>query len=163
MLSQNEVDLAFVVHDQRRTKKFPQNHPERGALCLCGCPHSPSDEKPVVTLAEIAENDVIITNQQFYFSDMSNEYTKNTLAYLIKPRFDLWNPIAAMELAKLDCGIALLASYLVEDAVKKGELCTLNVPELDFTVWLQVLRHEQKAVTPQMSAFYKLLREYYKK
>ena len=69
----------------------------------------------------------------------------------------------AMELAKLDCGIALLASYLVEDAVKKGELCTLNVPELDFTVWLQVLRHEQKAVTPQMSAFYKLLREYYKK
>ena len=119
-------------------------------------------KKPVVTLAEIAENDVIITNQQFYFSDMSNEYTKNTLAYLIKPRFDLWNPIAAMELAKLDCGIALLASYLVEDAVKKGELCTLNVPELDFTVWLQVLRHEQKAVTPQMSAFYKLLREYYK-
>ena len=106
---------------------------------------------------------MIITNQQFYFSDMSNEYTKNTLAYLIKPRFDLWNPIAAMELAKLDCGIALLASYLVEDAVKKGELCTLNVPELDFNVWLQVLRHEQKAVTPQMSAFYKLLREYYKK
>ena len=47
--------------------------------------------------------------------------------------------------------------------LKKGELCTLNVPELDFTVWLQVLRHEQKAVTPQMSAFYKLLREYYKK
>ena len=82
-------------------------------------PTRPLTKKPVVTLAEIAENDVIITNQQFYFSDMSNEYTKNTLAYLIKPRFDLWNPIAATELAKLDCGIALLASYLVEDAVKK--------------------------------------------
>lgn len=26
-------------------QKFHQNHPERSALCLCGCPHSPSDEK----------------------------------------------------------------------------------------------------------------------
>lgn len=163
MLSQNEVDLAFVVHDQRRTKNFIKTILKEAHYVFVAAPTRPLTKKPVVTLAEIAENDVIITNQQFYFSDMSNEYTKNTLAYLIKPRFDLWNPIAAMELAKLDCGIALLASYLVEDAVKKGELCTLNVPELDFTVWLQVLRHEQKAVTPQMSAFYKLLREYYKK
>lgn len=163
MLSQNEVDLAFVVHDQRRTKNFIKTILKEAHYVFVAAPTRPLTKKPVVTLSEIAENDVIITNQQFYFSDMSNEYTKNTLAYLIKPRFDLWNPIAAMELAKLDCGIALLASYLVEDAVKKGELCTLNVPELDFTVWLQVLRHEQKAVTPQMSAFYKLLREYYKK
>ncbi len=163
MLSQNEVDLAFVVHDQRRTKNFIKTILKEAHYVFVAAPTRPLTKKPVVTLAEIAENDVIITNQQFYFSDMSNEYTKNTLAYLIKPRFDLWNPIAAMDLAKLDCGIALLASYLVEDAVKKGELCTLNVPELDFTVWLQVLRHEQKAVTPQMSAFYKLLREYYKK
>ena len=163
MLSQNEVDLAFVVHDQRRTKNFIKTILKEAHYVFVAAPTRPLTKKPVVTLAEIAENDVIITNQQFYFSDMSYEYTKNTLAYLIKPRFDLWNPIAAMELAKLDCGIALLASYLVEDAVKKGELCTLNVPELDFTVWLQVLRHEQKAVTPQMSAFYKLLREYYKK
>ena len=163
----NNVEKFFIIRIAwvfgKNGKNFIKTILKEAHYVFVAAPTRPLTKKPVVTLAEIAENDVIITNQQFYFSDMSNEYTKNTLAYLIKPRFDLWNPIAAMELAKLDCGIALLASYLVEDAVKKGELCTLNVPELDFTVWLQVLRHEQKAVTPQMSAFYKLLREYYKK
>ena len=99
MLSQNEVDLAFVVHDQRRTKNFIKTILKEAHYVFVAAPTRPLTKKPVVTLAEIAENDVIITNQQFYFSDMSNEYTKNTLAYLIKPRFDLWNPIAAMELA----------------------------------------------------------------
>ena len=107
------------------------------------------------------ENDVIITNQQFYFSDMSNEDTKKTLEYIIKPRFDIWNPIGAMELAKQGCGIALLPHYLIQDAVEKGELCVLNVPELNFPVWLQILHHEQKTITPQMTAFCKLMKEIY--
>ena len=66
-----------------------------------------------------------------------------------------------MELAKQDCGIAFLPYYLIQDAVKKGELCVLNVPELNFTVWLQMLHHEQKAITPQMTAFCKLIKEIY--
>ena len=104
---------------------------------------------------------MIITNQQFYFSDMYNEDNKKTLDYIIKPRFDIWNPIGALELAKQDCGIALLPHYLIQNAVEKGELCILNVPELHFPVWLQLLHHEQKAITPQMSAFYRLMKEIY--
>lgn len=78
MLSQNEVDLAFVVHDQRRTKNFIKTILKEAHYVFVAAPTRPLTKKPVVTLAEIAENDVIITNQQFYFSDMSNEYTKNT-------------------------------------------------------------------------------------
>ncbi|MBQ7759073.1 LysR family transcriptional regulator [Anaerotignum sp.] len=159
-LSQNEVDLAFITHDQRSTQNFIKTILLEAQLVFTAAPSHPLAKKDIVTLAEIAENDVIITNQQFY-SDISNEHTKNTLSYIIRPRFDLWNPIAAMELAKLDCGIALLPTYLIEDAVEKSELCVLNVPELHFPVWLQVLHHEQKAITPQMNAFLKLLQEYY--
>ncbi len=39
MLSQNEVDLAFVVHDQRRTIKFHQNHPESKRIMSLWLPH----------------------------------------------------------------------------------------------------------------------------
>lgn len=160
-LSQNEVDLAFITHDKRSTKNFNKTILQETQFVFTASPARPLCKKETVTLAEVAENNVIITNQQFYFSDMSNEDTKKTLEYIIKPRFDIWNPIGAMELAKLDCGIALLPYYLIADAVEKGELCVLNVPELRFTVWLQVLYHEQKCVTPQMSAFFNLLKEYY--
>jgi len=160
-LSQNEVDLAIVTHDKRSTKHFVKTILKETQFVFAAAPSLPLSQKQTVTLAEIAENDVIITNQQFYFSDMSNEDTKKTLEYIIKPRFDIWNPIGAMELAKQACGIALLPYYLIHDAVEKGELCVLNVPELHFTVWLQMLHHEQKAITPQMTAFCKLMKEMY--
>ena len=160
-LSQNEVDLAIVTHDKRSAKHFTKTILKETRFVFAASPSRPLSQKKTVTLSEIAENDVIITNQQFYFSDMSNEDTKKTLEYIIKPRFDIWNPIGAMELAKQDCGIALLPHYLIQDAVEKGELCELNVPELNFTVWLQLLHHEQKAITPQMTAFCKLIKEIY--
>lgn len=160
-LSQNEVDLAIITHDKRSTKHFAKTILKETRFVFATSPSRPLAQKKTVTLAEIAENDVIITNQQFYFSDMSNEDTKKTLEYIIKPRFDIWNPIGAMELAKQNCGIALLPHYLIQDAVAKGELCVLNVPELNFTVWLQMLHHEQKAITPQMTAFCKLMKEIY--
>ena len=160
-LSQNEVDLAIVTHDKRSTKHFSKTILKETQFVFAAAPSRPLAQKKTVTLAEIAENDVIITNQQFYFSDMSNENTKKTLEYIIKPRFDIWNPIGAMELAKQDCGIALLPHYLIQDAEEKGELCVLNVPELNLTVWLQMLHHEQKAITPQMTAFCKLMKEIY--
>ncbi|MBQ3568063.1 MAG: LysR family transcriptional regulator [Anaerotignum sp.] len=160
-LSQNEVDLAIVTHDKRSAKHFIKTILKETQFVFAASPAHPLTKKSNITLEEIAENDVIITNQQFYFSDMSNEDTKKTLEYIIKPRFDIWNPIGAMELAKQDCGIALLPYYLMQDSVEKGELCVLNVPELHFTVWLQMMHHEQKTITPQMRAFCKLMKEIY--
>lgn len=160
-LSQNEVDLAIVTHDQRSTKHFVKTILKETKFVFAAAPTHPLTEKQSISLAEIAENDVIITNQQFYFSDMSNEDTKKTLDYIIKPRFDIWNPIGAMELAKQGSGIALLPHYIIRGAVEKGELRVLNVPEMTFTVWLQMLHHEQKAITPQMNAFSRLIREIY--
>ncbi len=161
-LSQNEVDLAFITHDKRSTKHFVKTILQETRFVFAAAPTRALTGKSPISLAEIAENDVIITNQQFYFSDMSNEDTKKTLEYIIKPRFDIWNPIGAMELAKQDCGIALLPHYLILDAVEKGELYVLDVPELNFPVWLQLLHHEQKVITPQMNAFCKLVKEIYK-
>lgn len=160
-LAQNEVDLAFITHDKRSAKGFSKTILQETYFVFAAAPSHPLVKKETISLAEIAENDVIITNQQFFFSDMSNEETKKTLDSIIQPRFDIWNPLGAVEIAKLGCGVALMPHYLIEDAVKKGELCVLNVPELNFNVWLQVLHHEQKTITPQMKALFRLLKEYY--
>ncbi|MBR5794256.1 MAG: LysR family transcriptional regulator, partial [Anaerotignum sp.] len=96
-LSQNEVDLAIVTHDKRSTKHFTKTILKETRFAFAAAPSHPLTGKETISLAEIAENDVIITNQQFYFSDMSNEDTKKTLEYIIKPRFDIWNPIGAVE------------------------------------------------------------------
>ncbi|MDO4531887.1 MAG: LysR family transcriptional regulator [Bacillota bacterium] len=160
-LAQNGVDLAIITHDKRSTKHLKKTILTETRFAFTAAPTHPLAGKDAITMEEIAENDVIIANQQFYFSDMSNENTRKTLDYIIKPSFDIWNPLGAMELAKRDCGIALLPQYLIQEAVDQGELCILNVPELHFPVWLQMLQHEQKTPTPQMRAFCHLVQKMY--
>ena len=160
LLSQNEVDLAFIAYDKRDTKSFSRMILKEARFVFATSPSHPLSKKEVISLDEIAHNDVIVMNQQFSFSELSNEHTK-ILGHIIKPAFDIWNPMGALELAKKACGVTLLPYYLIEDYVKRGDLCVLNVPELTFNVWIQTLHHENKFTTPQMNAFFKLLKEYY--
>ena len=51
-------------------------------------------------------------------------------------------------------------NYIVADAEKRGELCILNVPEINSSIWIQALYHPHKLLTPQMKAFFSLLQEY---
>ena len=135
-LSQNEVDLAIVTHDKRSTKHFAKTILKETRFVFAAAPTHPLAQKQTVTLAEIAENDVIITNQQFYFSDMSNEDTKKTLEYIIKPRFDIWNPLGAMELAKQDCGIGSPTSETGHLPFRFVRLPTVHTGKRRADLWL---------------------------
>lgn len=159
-LRQNDADFAFISYDRRTSKEFAKQFLQEARFVFAVAPTHPLAKQKKVSLEEIANHDVIIMNKQFSFSELSNEDTKH-LEQMITPVFDIWNPVGAMEAAKCGIGITLLPEYLMEGAVKKGKLCILNVPELDFVVWLQTICHYRKTITPQMNAFFKLLEEYY--
>lgn len=159
-LRQNEADFAFISYDKRISTEYEKHFLQKARFVFAAAPTHPLTRQEQVSLEEIAKHDVIIMNKQFSFSELSNEDTKH-LEQMITPAFDIWNPIGAMEAAKCGIGITLLPEYLMKDAVSKGELCILNVPELDFVVWLQTVYHYRKTITPQMNAFFKLLKEYY--
>lgn len=159
-LRQNDVDFAFISYDKRTSKEYAKLFLKEARFVFVAAPAHPLAKQKNITLEDISQYDVIIMNQQFSFSELSGEETKH-LSQIIAPAFDIWNPIGAMEAAKCGIGITLLPDYLLEDAVKKRELCILDVPKPDFTVWLQTVCHHRKTITPQMNAFYHLLKEYY--
>lgn len=158
LLCANEADFALISYNKHSSKEFEKVFLREAHFVFAAAPSHPLVKERNITLQKIAEQDVIIMNQQFSFSELSSEETKH-LQEIIQPSFDIWNPIGAVELAKYGGGITLLPDYLIEKAVQKGELCVLDVPELDFTVWIQMLCHHGKTITPQMNAFYRLLRE----
>lgn len=121
LLRQNEADFAFISYDRRTSKEYAKLFLREARFVFAAAPSHPLAKKENLTLEEIARYDVIIMNKQFSFSELSSEETKH-LGQLITPAFDIWNPIGAMEAAKCGIGITLLPGYLIEDAVKKGEL-----------------------------------------
>lgn len=160
LLRQNDADFAFISYDRRTSKEFAKLFLKEARFVFLAAPEHPLVKERDISLEEIARHTVIIMNKHFSFSELSNDETKH-LSQIITPTFDIWNPNGAMEAAIRGIGITLLPYYLVEDAIRKGKLCVLDVPELDFIVWLQTVCHYRKTITPQMNAFYKLIKEYY--
>lgn len=161
MLSQNEADLCFAFSEKPEIKNLICMFSQKDNVFFVAPPSHPLSQKKNIPLAEIAKEDLIVSNKHIAFDvEFKGKYDvfKN---YKLNPAFDMFDTPSAIELVKLGAGILLVPHYLVAKAEKAGELCVLDVPEVDSTIWIQALYHPDKTVTPQMTAFLDLLREKY--
>ena len=160
MLSHNEADLGFLFLEKKGQKDLLSAFSLKERIVFSAPPSHPLATKKNISMEEIAQEKLIVSNKHASFTEILSTHAK-ALNQEIKPTFDIWNATGAMMMVKRGAGIGLIPYYLIADAVKKGELCTLDVPEMDLTVWVQALYHHHKVVTPQMSAFFALLEEVY--
>lgn len=160
MLSHNEADLGFLFLERKGQKDLLSAFSHKERIVFSAPPSHPLAEKKNISMEEIAQEKLIVSNKHASFTEILSTHAK-ALNQEIKPTFDIWNATGAMMMVKRGAGIGLIPYYLMADAVKKRELCTLDVPEMDLTVWVQALYHHHKVVTPQMSAFFALLEEVY--
>lgn len=161
LLSQNEADLGFVFLEYQGVKDLlcPFSHQEQ--IVFSAPSAHPLAKKEIVSLEELSKEDLIVSNKHTAFFEIYKEHTKFFRDYHIKPAFDIFHTTAAVELVKLGGGIIFVPHYIIADAEKRGELCVLNVPEINSSIWIQALYHQNKLLTPQMSAFFDLLNEVY--
>lgn len=160
MLSQNEADFGFLFLEKQGQKDLLSAFSYKERIVFSAPPTHPLAAKKNISMEEIAQEEIIVSNKHVSFTEILSVHSKS-LTQDIKPTLDIWNATGAMMMVKRGAGIGLIPYYLIADAVKKGELCTLDVPEMDLTVWVQALYHHHKVVTPQMSAFFALLEEIY--
>ena len=49
-------------------------------------------------------------------------------------------------------GISFLPDFVTEKAVKAGKLVHLEVPQIQVSIWKQLLHHRDKWISPQLDA-----------
>ncbi|MGN0136240.1 LysR substrate-binding domain-containing protein [Anaerotignum sp.] len=160
MLSHNEADFGFLFLEKQGQKDLYSAFSHKERIVFSAPPTHPLAAKRNISMDEIAKEKLIVSNKHASFTEILSIHAKS-LTYEISPTFDIWNATGAMMMVKRGGGIGLIPYYLIADAVKSGELCVLDVPEMNLTVWVQALYHQHKAVTPQMKAFFSLLQEIY--
>lgn len=160
MLNRNEADFGFLFSEKQGQKDMICAFSHREQVVFSAPPSHPLAEKKSISLEDIAKEKLIVSNKHASFTEALSPHTK-ALEQEIRPAFDIWNATGATMMVKRGAGIGLIPYYLIADAVKIGELCVLDVPEMDLTVWVQALYHHHKVVTPQMKAFFSLLEETY--
>lgn len=161
ILSRNEADLCFAFSEKPEIKNLICWFSRKDKVFFVAPPGHSLAQKKNIPLEEIANESLIVSNKHISFDfDFKGKYDafKN---YKLNPAFDVFDTPSAVELVKLGAGILLVPHYLVAKAEEAGELCVLDVPEVDNTIWIQALYHPDKSVTPQMNAFFALLNETY--
>lgn len=158
MLLQNEADCAFVFMEQQGWKDLHLDFSRTERIVFCARADHPLVGRENISVEEIKRQEVILTNQDALFSEVYRLHSP--VLKEINTDLNIWNATGVLELVKLGAGVALLPHYLIASAVKRGEIAVLDVPEVDLTVHIQSMYHPHKLVTPQMSAFFALLREH---
>ena len=82
---------------------------------------------------------------------------KNAIDF--KPFLEIGDTKIIVELMKKGEGISFLPNMVVSEEIKNGTIQKINVENWNVVMWKQIIYHKNKYVTPQMSAFIKMLME----
>lgn len=81
---------------------------------------------------------------------MDEELARRSLEIL--PVLELGRADIICRLVESGMGLSFLPDYVTEDAVRRGTVVRLDVPDCKVEVWMQLLYHRGKWLSPQMEA-----------
>ncbi|MBS4959206.1 MAG: LysR family transcriptional regulator [Clostridiales bacterium] len=155
-LSHNEIDLIFTLDEKICRSEYQVIEEEPEQVSFFAAWDHPLSQKPVVTLADIKQYPVFLTEQKV-------SYRK-----LLDSRLSLQNEElpAAVELGDVEvirqlieqgAGIGFLPHMAVRNSVREGKICPIRLDGFPLTVWKQLIYHKGKAVTPPMDGLIDLI------
>ncbi len=115
-------------------------------------------KKEKVSIQEILKQPFILTEKGISYRKELDEYVqKNAIDF--KPFLEIGDTKIIVELMKKGEGISFLPNMVVSEEIKNGTIQKINVENWNVVMWKQIIYHKNKYVTPQMSAFIKMLME----
>lgn len=160
MLKRNELDIVFLL-DRRLVENGciqAFSHPE--PIVFVARPDDPLARRSDLTLAHVLSRPLILTERQgVYRQALADAASERDLA--LRPVLEVNNTNIIVELVSQGAGVSFLPAYTVQRSLERGELVRLELRDFSLTMWSQIFYHRNKWVTPQMSAFVQVIREFY--
>ena len=73
----------------------------------------------------------------------------------IIPVLEIGNPHLICSMVQKGIGVSFLPDFVTAQARDEGKLVYLNIPEIQVTIWKQLLHHRDKWISPQIDAVLK--------
>lgn len=158
LLAKNGADFAYLVDDPVVREDVVQFSGKREELCFVASPGHPLAGLEVLTLAELAGYDFLLTARgHCYHAHLLQELKRNGLELRVKLESGNTEPLKL--LAERGAGIAYLPRFAVDDSLRLGRLTALDVVDCRHCVYRQVIYHKNKWLTPAMRAMIDLISE----
>lgn len=149
MLNQNETDLMFTLDSHIYDRDYIIAHEEKmKAHFVCSTSYPLADGSDL-SLAELITHPFILTEKGMSYRRLLDEKLAS-MSLEIKPVLEIGNTELICQLLKQKMGISFLPDFITRTAVQNHELRYLAADSFDTDIWVQLLYHRSKWLSPQM-------------
>lgn len=100
-------------------------------------------------LAELVKQPFILTEKGMSYRRMLEEQlAQHSLEIL--PVLEVGNPHLICDLVQQGIGVSFLPDFVTEKAKAEGKIMYLDIPDIEVTIWKQLLHHRDKWISPQI-------------
>ena len=155
-LTQNDADFVYQLDHQIYRPDLVIPLCERVPIVFAAACDHPLAKKETVTLADCAGYPFILTEKGMsYRSQLDTQLAK--LGVAIEPVLEIGNTDVIAKLLPGSNWISFLPEFAIHDALEKGTVVRLDIPEINVELYRQLIYHKGKWITPAMQAMLDLL------
>ena len=151
MLDHNEVDLVCTLDSHIYNTNYVIAAEERVGLHFVVSSSDPLAQNGCPDFHQLLNHPFLLTEKGMSYrrlmDDMLAQYSIE-----VQPTLEIGRADIICSLVEKGAGISFLPDYVTDDAVARGTITRLHVPNFEPELWKQLLYHRNKWISPQMQA-----------
>lgn len=149
MLNQNETDLVFTLDKHIYHTEYEIVQERKIMTHFVAAAEHPLAQKGHVHIEELMNESCLLTEKGMSYRRLMDENLA-AKSLEIHPVLEIGNADEICKLVAENAGISFLPDYVTADALKNGRVRYLQVDDFEEEIWLQLLHHRDKWISPAM-------------
>ena len=149
MIDHNDADIVCTLDSHIYNISYVIAHEKQiGAHFVCSSA-SPLAQIESLQIGELLGSPFILTEKGMSYRRLLDEKLAS-ISVEIEPVLELGSTDLICRLVERNAGFSFLPDYVTEQSVNEGKIVRLNVRDFDIELWVQILYHKDKWITPQI-------------
>ena len=156
LLNHNEVDLVYTLDSHIYDAAYVIAHEEKVGVHFVVARDNPLAQKPRLTKEDLLAQDFMLTEKGMSYRRLLDEWmARDSLE--IHPVLETGRADLICSLVERGMGVSFLPDYVTRDAVSRGAVVLMDAESFEPELWMQLLYHREKWLSPAMQAVLSLL------
>ena len=149
LLNHNQTDLVFTLDNHIYHAEYVTIQEKKIQTHFVANVNHPLAKSSGLSVAELVKEDFLLTEKNMSYRRLMDEKLAARSMEIV-PKLEMGNAGQICSLVEQNCGISFLPDYVTAAAVKAGNICYLPVMDCEVEIWLQLLHHRDKWISPAM-------------
>lgn len=149
LAKQNDIDLVFTLDKHIYDTNYIIFKEHEINTSLIAASKSTLTLKDEMSLNEIKNIPMILTEKGMSYRRILEEYAAKKSVEL-NPLLEIGDTDLICHLVEQDAGISFLPDFVTKNHVSSGKIRQIKLTDFSAGIWIQILYHRDKWVTPQM-------------